>query len=65
MGSTQHASKLSEFTIDQNIGHLSLLTRNATAEKFLMKTYTAASKEELVAKLRYFKEYRSNMDGNQ
>ncbi len=65
MGSSQHASKLSEFTVDHCTGHLSLLTRNTTAEKFLMKTYIAASKEELVAKLRYFKEYKSNMDGNQ
>lgn len=42
-----------------------MLTRKATGEKYLMKSYNAVTKEELVGKLRYFKEYKSNMEGNQ
>jgi hypothetical protein len=65
MGSSQHSSQLADFTIDQCTGNLSLLTKKSTGEKFLMKSYNMATKEELVAKLRYFKEYKSNMEGNQ
>lgn len=32
---------------------------------YLMKTYNASSKEDLVERLRFFKEYRDKMEENQ
>lgn len=67
MGTTQHhRNHMDLFTVERSFGNISVLSKkDNTEEKYLMKTYTASSKEELVEKLRFFKDYKLKMEENQ
>lgn len=53
------------FNIERSLGNMSVLKKKQGEDVYLMKTYNAGSKEELVEKLRFFKEYREKMQENQ
>jgi uncharacterized protein YciW len=67
MGASQHTKTLlSQFHVEKTNGNLSVLAKkNEGGVKYLMKTYTANTKEELVSKLRFFKDYKAKMEENQ
>lgn len=61
----QNRNQMDMFAVERSFGNMSVLSKKDGEEMYLMKTYTASSREELIEKLRFFKEYRVKMEENQ
>lgn len=60
-----NGGRMEMFRVEREVGNMSVLRKKEGLDMYLMKTYNVGSKEDLVERLRFFKEYREKMEENQ
>lgn len=54
------------FRVERSFGNMAVLSKKDNPEeKYLMKTYTASSREEMAGITKFFREYKLKMEENQ